>query len=212
MTIVRLPVSFFLSVVMTITLFWSLGILMASDPRGDVIPVIPSIRLAPTLIPEYPEPIRDFIPPPPPKPQPPSDDFGLLTDTKHVITGADAWKVLPEGVMFGEKDLAPTPRDHASIPDASGSNRGPVPQVRLEPDYPPQARDHGIEGWVTFRFTVTKEGRVKDVEIVDARPPRIWDSATIRAVSTWRYQPALKDGVPVEQVGVMATYRFELER
>jgi protein TonB len=87
-----------------------------------------------------------------------------------------------------------------------------VPQIRIEPDYPPQARDRGLEGWVTFRFTVTKEGRVKDIEIVDSEPQRIWDSATIRAVSSWKYQPALKDGAPVEQVGLMATYRFELER
>jgi TonB family protein len=73
-----------------------------------------------------------------------------------------------------------------------------VPQVRIEPEYPPQAKDRGIEGWVLFQFTVTREGRVKDVVILDSQPKGIWDRATSARVSNWRYQPALKDGKPVE--------------
>jgi protein TonB len=84
--------------------------------------------------------------------------------------------------------------------------------VRIDPDYPPQARDRGIEGWVTFRFTVTASGSVRDIKILDSQPPRVWDSPTLRAVSTWKYQPAMKDGRPVEQAGVTVTYRYQLER
>ena len=84
--------------------------------------------------------------------------------------------------------------------------------MRIEPDYPTQARAQGLEGWITFRFTVTASGRVKDVQIVAAEPARIWDSATIRAVSSWKYQPAIVDGQPVERTGLTATYRFQLSR
>jgi TonB family protein len=93
-----------------------------------------------------------------------------------------------------------------------GNDRAPVPQIRIEPDYPVQQKDRGIEGWVTFQFTVAANGSVKDVVILASDPPRVWDATTIRAVSTWKYQPATKDGRPVEQVGLRATYRFELER
>jgi protein TonB len=87
-----------------------------------------------------------------------------------------------------------------------------VPQVRIDPDYPQQAKDRGIEGWVQFRFTVTKEGRVKDVVIVDSKPKGMWDRETLRAVNNWRYQPALKDGKPIESRGMEVVYRYELDR
>jgi protein TonB len=210
MTSVRLPVSFLLSTFTTAVLFWFLGVLVASDPRGDLIPMIRDIQIAPALIPEPPEPIREPIRPPPPKPPHPNENFGLIRETRSVIPGPDSW-ALPKGVKFGEDELGPTPRDTASIPHTSGSNRGPVPQVRIEPDYPPQARDRGIEGWVKFSYTVASDGSVKDVVILDAQPTRIWDSATIRAVSSWKYQPAVRDGRPVEQAGLVAVYRFELD-
>jgi protein TonB len=95
---------------------------------------------------------------------------------------------------------------------AGGSDRGPVPQVRIDPDYPPQAKDRGIEGWVLFSYTVTKEGRVKDIVIVDSQPKGLWDRATLRAVANWRFQPALKDGKPVETRGMKTKYNYELER
>ena len=66
--------------------------------------------------------------------------------------------------------------------------------------------------WVLFQFTVTREGRVKDIVILDAQPKGIWDRNTIRAASNWRYQPALKDGKPVETTGLKVKHIFELER
>jgi len=209
MTSVRLPISFCLSVCTTVALFWFLAMLIAVNPRGDLIP-IREVQIASRFIPEPQEP-----PPPlpvkPPKPIPHPHDHGFdPTVSKSVFTGKDTWEVLPEGVKFGDEAL-PTNRDEAGIPHVSGSDRGPVPQVRIEPDYPESARAHGIEGWVKFSFTVASDGSVKDVVILDAQPSRIWDSATIRAVSTWKYQPAIRDGRPVEQAGVVAVYRFELD-
>ena len=45
------------------------------------------------------------------------------------------------------------------------------------------------------------------------RSPRaLWDRSVVRAVSNWRYQPAIKDGKPVEMRGVKVKHMFELER
>jgi periplasmic protein TonB len=210
MTSIRLPISFCLSVCTTVALFWFLGMLTAGVPSGERIPVIRNIAIAPVFVPEplpvRPEPVR----PPTPKPKP-SDDFDLIVDTKNVVPGDDRSKLLPPGVGWGEGEISPRPHDESALPHSSGSDRGPVPQIRIEPDYPPQARDRGIEGWVKFQYTVASDGSVKDVAILDSQPPRIWDSATIRAVSTWKYQPALADGRPVEQTGLVAIYRFELD-
>ena len=48
--------------------------------------------------------------------------------------------------------------------------------------------------------------------ILDAQPKGIWDRNTLRAAANWRYQPALKDGKPVETTGVKVKHIFELER
>ena len=145
---------------------------------------------------------------PPPSPQ------NVSTNTKaSVAAGLDQSSLAPAGVDFGGTGEGGLRTGGAqSLAMASGNDRGPVPQVRIEPEYPPQAKDRGIEGWCHVRFTVTKEGRVKDVVVVAAKPENIWDRAAIRAVSNWRYQPALKDGKPIETRGVENVVRFELDR
>jgi len=209
MTSIRLPVSFFLSSITTVALFWFLAMLIATEPLGGIIPVVPAIQIGRVIVdtPVETKPrIKPIPKPPPPDPSPIAFREPKLLEPEIV----DPSKLVPE--FTGPGELGKTYRGDPEIAHRGGADRGPVPQIRIEPDYPPQARDRGLEGFVTFRFTVTKEGRVKDIEIVDSEPQRIWDSATIRAVSSWKYQPALKDGAPVEQVGLMATYRFELER
>ena len=208
MTSVRMPVSFFLSAITTVALFWFLGILISGPVENlGTIRTLHGIDFT-NHIPET-EPTHIVrVPPPIPKPRR-SEVSPVVIEPTMVQPSYEPKTLTPQG--WGGSEPGVAPGRGTEIVNVSGDDRGPVPQIRIEPDYPPQARDRGIEGWVTFRFTVTKEGRVKDVEIVDSQPPRIWDSATLRSVSTWKYQPALKDGVPVEQVGLTATYRFQLD-
>jgi protein TonB len=211
MTAIRLPVSFALALGATITMFWFLAMLIAVEPRGRRIPTVP-VEIGKTHVPE-PEPVRTPpVKPPIEKPKPPPDDLGIIVDRKNVNPGNDPAVLLPVGVGFGNGEVVQPPGNEIALGTSSGSDRGPVPQVRLEPEYPRSAKERGIEGWITFRFTVATDGSVKDIAILDAQPPRIWDSATLRAVSSWKYQPAIQDGRAVEQVGVTVTYRYELER
>ena len=145
---------------------------------------------------------------PPPSPQ------NVSTNTKaSVAAGLDQSSLAPAGVDFGGTGEGGLRQGGAqSLAMASGNDRGPVPQVRIEPDYPPQAKDRGVEGWCLFEFTVTREGRVKDIVILDAQPKGIWDRAVLRAVANWRYQPALRDGKPIETRGIKIRMPFELER
>jgi periplasmic protein TonB len=210
MTSVRLPVSFLLSACTTVALFWFLGMLIASKPPGELIHTH-DVQIASRFIPEPQEPPR---PPPvrPPMPKPHySEPVKVVVDTPLVDPNENRSQLLPQNPTWGKGGLTSPQEQRASIEESSGSNRGPVPQVRIEPDYPPQARDRRIEGWVKFSYTVARDGSVKDVVILDAQPTRIWDSATIRAVSSWKCQPAVRDGRPVEQAGLVAVYRFELD-
>lgn len=70
---------------------------------------------------------------------------------------------------------------------------------QVQPVYPPSALNKGIEGWVEMDFTVTVDGRVKDIELRDAQPQGVFEQAARTAVAQWRYKPIIKDGRPVEQ-------------
>lgn len=45
-----------------------------------------------------------------------------------------------------------------------------------------------INGWVLLAFTVTSEGRVKDIRVLDAFPKGIFEESAVLAASDWRYQ------------------------
>lgn len=93
---------------------------------------------------------------------------------------------------------------------ASGSDHDAEIIYRVPPTYPPRAILRNIEGWVLVQFSVAANGRVADVFVVDADPAGVFDEETIEAVRQWRYRPMVKDGRPVERVGLQTVIRFEL--
>jgi periplasmic protein TonB len=95
--------------------------------------------------------------------------------------------------------------------NSGGGDRDAVPLVRIEPDYPMQARQRGIEGWVVVEFTITTAGTVKDPTVVASEPGNVFDKAAINAVRKWKYNPKVQDGKPVERSGVKVRLDFEME-
>ncbi|MEC7275223.1 MAG: energy transducer TonB [Bdellovibrionota bacterium] len=91
-------------------------------------------------------------------------------------------------------------------------DRAVMPLVRIEPQYPRKAAMRGIEGYVRIMFDVNTAGGVENVQIVESRPPRIFDQATKRAVLKWKYQPKLVDGKPVPMKGLRVELPFKLQR
>ena len=95
--------------------------------------------------------------------------------------------------------------------NSGGGDRDVVPLVRIDPDYPMQARQRGIEGWVVVEFTITTAGTVKDPTVVASEPGNVFDKAAINAVRKWKYNPKVQDGRPVERPGVKVRLDFEME-
>ena len=58
---------------------------------------------------------------------------------------------------------------------------------------------------------VDKRGATRDVRVVEATSPGVFDQAAITAVRSWRYQPMLVNGSAVE-VPVTTRVRFELPK
>jgi len=90
------------------------------------------------------------------------------------------------------------------------SDRGALPLVRVEPQYPPQAARRGLEGWVQLRFTISTAGSVKDVAVVKSSNS-IFERAAAAAVAKWKYEPQMRSGQTVETPGIEVVLRFKLD-
>jgi len=99
----------------------------------------------------------------------------------------------------------------SSLGGSGGADRDAVPLVRIEPDYPMQARQRGVEGWVVVEFTISTAGTVKDPIVVASEPGTIFDRAAIQAVRKWKYNPKIQDGKPIERSGQKVRLDFEME-
>jgi TonB family protein len=64
----------------------------------------------------------------------------------------------------------------------------------LRPEYPASALSRGTEGWVDLAFTVTSDGKVADVTVIDSSPKDTFDTAAMSAAYRVRYKPVVKDG------------------
>ena len=92
-----------------------------------------------------------------------------------------------------------------------GGDRDAVPVVRIDPDYPMQARQRGIEGWVVVEFTISTAGTVKDATVLASEPGNVFDRSALNAVRKWKYNPKVQGGKPVERSGVKVRLDFQME-
>jgi len=90
------------------------------------------------------------------------------------------------------------------------SDRAPLPLVRVEPQYPPQAARKGLEGWVQVQFTISTAGSIRNAVVLKSSDS-VFERAAIAAVNKWKYQPQMQEGKPVETTDVRVVVRFRME-
>jgi TonB family protein len=121
---------------------------------------------------------------------------------------AKRWGADPKEVLAVQQLAAATSKglDHPAALAASLKRlRAPSPQ------YPATAVTQRIAGSVTLEYTVDTSGETRDVHVVEATPPGVFDQAAINAVKHWRYAPPLVNGAAGE-VPVRTRIRFELPK
>lgn len=146
---------------------------------------------------------RKRVPPPPP---PPPAQPQKVTQIQPDQASPDAPSVnldLPAVELSGNSAGMSEPAMVARDGDAT-------PVVRIEPKYPVKAAREGKEGWVKLRFTIAKDGSTKDIEVIDAQPPRLFDTEAKRALSKWKYTPRMEGGKPLEQPGIVVQLDFKM--
>jgi periplasmic protein TonB len=63
-----------------------------------------------------------------------------------------------------------------------------VPFDTRRPNVPEVAWQNKIDGWVLVAFSVTPEGRTRDVRVLDASPRGVYEEKVIAAVEDWTYR------------------------
>ena len=158
--------------------------------------------------PRRPEAVKAKIAPPPPPAasgRVPPADLKLAFDINPRLSGGPAVAVPPP--------MQVTAFDYSAVPSMVAADELDHPLTvlsRMPPVYPMGAKRRGIQGWVKVRVVVDARGGVEDVEVIEARPPGVFDESVIRSVRGWRFKPGTVGGVPV-RAQAQTTVRFELE-
>ncbi len=78
---------------------------------------------------------------------------------------------------------------------------------KVQPNYPPLARQARIQGAVVLQAVISKEGTIEGLKLISGHP--MLAPAAIDAVKQWRYKPYILNGEPVE-VDTTITVNFTL--
>ncbi len=197
----RLPVATALALLVTFGLFWTMQALIGATgelKEGLRSPTIDFVRLKRDTRPiekerEPPKREKPDQPPPPPE----------MNLAKNMNPGDAVGEIIPMTDIDVELGKA-------TKLGAGGGDSDVVPLVRVDPEYPPRARQRRIEGWVDIEFTIGTAGTVHDAKVIGAHPSTVFEQSALRAVRRWRYNPKVVDGRAVAQPGVQVRIRFDL--
>jgi protein TonB len=100
------------------------------------------------------------------------------------------------GVIGGLGGAPPPPRPTQSRIRQGGNVQAAKLVNRVQPSYPPLARQTRISGTVRLHAIIGKNGNVEQLEVLSGHPLLV--QAALDAVRQWRYQPTTLNGDPVE--------------
>lgn len=198
----RYPVAVLFACMVTLFLFWVMQALVnvtGELTKGIRSPSVDFVRLRKDSTPE----IKKRAPPRKQKPEAPPPPPDIAMSKARLDPSGAVASIAP--------DIDPTDALSGGIESGGGSDRDAVPLVRIPPEYPMRARQRRIEGWVLVRFTITRAGTVKNVVVLDSHPGTIFDKAAVRAVSKWKYNPKIENGVAIARVGQRTVVDFSME-
>lgn len=74
----------------------------------------------------------------------------------------------------------------------------PIILKSVTPGFPMKAEADRVEGFVTVKFIVTKDGKVENPVILESVPPGYFGNAALNALAKYKFKPATEDGVAVD--------------
>jgi TonB family protein len=92
---------------------------------------------------------------------------------------------------------------------ASDAVNPPLLLKKVDPMYPPGAKESGLKGYVVLNVRTDGQGNVKDVMVIRSTG-EVFNAPAIAAVKQWKYEPYLEKGQPKELV-FSVSLRFETQ-
>jgi len=148
----------------------------------DPLPVVRVITKPPV---QKPHPLSPPIPQPKPQPVVNNATTPMSTHTEDSKPQAD-----------------PNPQPPPTTLSTQPVETSLMPTAAPAPTYPRDALREGITGTVELELLVGVDGRVLAVTIMHSSGNNLLDAAAREQVlRTWRFQPALRDGIAVQSLG-----------
>jgi protein TonB len=139
----------------------------------------------PTKIPEKVQMIKE-------EEAPPVMGSGVMGGVPGGVPGGSMGGVI--GGMISSTAAIPKVATPQRVRVSSGVSTGLLIK-RVQPNYPPLARQARIQGQVVLQAEISKEGAIQNLQLISGHP--MLAPAAIEAVKQWRYKPYLLNGEPV---------------
>ena len=184
-------------------------------PRSSILAFVAAAPLPPPMPPPPPPPAPE-TPDPPPAPSETTRPADIGQRTIEAV-GFDPSSVdgieardtngLAGGILGGVLGAPPLPPPPVTPLRVGGVISPPTKVLHLEPVYPLEAAEAGVQGLVILQATIGSVGQITDVEVLRSVP--LLDDAALTAVRGWVYTPTLLNGVAVPVI-LTVTVHFRL--
>jgi protein TonB len=144
----------------------------------------------PTKIPQKVKMIQEDEAPPPV-----AATTGVVGGVPGGVPGGSMGGVLGSIVSAGSNVAMPKVATPQRVRVSSGVQSGLLVR-KVQPTYPPLARQARIQGTVVLQAQISKNGDIENLQLISGHP--MLAPAAIEAVKQWKYKPYLLNGEPVE--------------
>ena len=157
--------------------------------------------IAPRVVPKHVAILREA-------PAESSGASGVAGGVPGGVPGGTMGGVLGGILSSANSTVPPPPKPKSNKPlRVGGQVQAPRLIRKVEPQYPPLAKQTRTQGSVVIDCVVDKQGNVTQVKLVSGHPLLV--EAALQAVRQWKYQPTLLNGEPVA-VEMTVTVTFTL--
>jgi len=123
------------------------------------------------------------------------DAMGAIGGVPGGVPGGQMGGVIG-GVIGGVGGAPPPPKPTQQRIRQGGAVQAAMLVNRVQPQYPPLARQTRISGTVRLHAIISKDGSVQQLEVLSGHPLLV--QAALDAVRQWKYRPTTLNGEPVE--------------
>jgi periplasmic protein TonB len=178
-------------------------------PKEEPPPPPKPIEPPKVKLPPPPVKVAEVKPPPKDEPPPPNDTPPpeakaappIVGISLNSTTSAGSFAVGVGNTTYGKADKVVNPNEVKpySAPryaPPGGADTEPVPLTEIKDPYPDEARKAEVEGTVRLKVTLSPEGVVENVVVING-PGYGLNEAALSALKRFKFKPATKGGQPV---------------